>query len=149
MPRRLLRVVGPFLAFGVGAAVAPSRDSVDFFAATAQIIPVLLLLLAWEADVFRWRSGLTLLPPESNWLQAAAHPDSWWHFATRGLVFLTTVYAEVISLRGLGGERVGEINVRVICGSIVACLGGIAALTLLPPGTDARASSEEAPAEPR
>jgi hypothetical protein len=142
--RSLMRLVGPYAAFGVGAAVSPANGSSDFFAATAQILPVLLLVLAWEAEVFRWRPDLVALPTTDRRAIAAASPASWWQFGTRGLLFLAIVYAEVVSLRGLGGNDISEFNVRLICGAIVACFGGIAALTMLPRGADPSRHADDA-----
>jgi hypothetical protein len=47
-------------------------------------------------------------------------------------VFAALAYAEILSLRALGGDHVSEFWVRFICGAIVASIGGIAALTVLP-----------------
>ena len=123
-----MRVVGPYAVFGLGMWVSPAKGSNDFFAAAAQVVPVLMLVLAWDAKAFRWRPGLGA--------EAPADLEKGFLFATRGLVFLSMIYAEIVSLRGLGGVEVSELNIRLICGAIVAGLGGIAALTMLPQAED-------------
>jgi hypothetical protein len=145
------------LAYVVGFAVTPGdRVSNDFHAAAAQIIPVLLLVLAVEGQVFRWeisRSSVTSVGVEDLMddvrfrqfaagegtiadalealLDAAADTarnaaDALLRQATALLLLASMLMGEVVALVPLLTDDPESTSAKPVMAAIVAGLAGVA-----------------------
>lgn len=79
----------------LGQRLAPSHGSEAFYSAAAQVIPVLLLVLALEARLFRLRAPSWPAGLRSAFIEAAV----------LGVTLLFFVLGEVRALGALGGEH--------------------------------------------
>jgi hypothetical protein len=150
-----LVLVGPpavLVAYSVTFLVTSnSRVTSEFFAAASQIIPVLLLVLAVEAQVFRWRmAGSTLLKTpkalytdERNAQEASGEDgvdaaveavidaavetaDALTRQLTALLLLTALLVGEIVALIPLLTGDPGSASAKPVMAAIVAGLAGVA-----------------------
>ena len=141
-----LVLIGPpavLVAYSVTFVVtSSSRVTSEFYAAASQIIPVLLLVLAVEAEVFRWRmAGSSLLrTPEARRTDersaeeaveavidaAVETADALTRQLTALLLLTALLVGEVVALIPLLTGDPASASARPVMAAIVAGLCGVA-----------------------
>ncbi len=141
-----LVLIGPpavLVAYSVTFLVTSnSRVTSEFFAAASQIIPVLLLVLAVEAEVFRWRmppSSILSAPQarhtDERDVQEAAEAvidaaveaaDALTRQLTALLLLTALLVGEIVALIPLLTGDPGSASAKPVMAAIVAGLSGVA-----------------------
>jgi len=139
---RFWPAVAPLLGFCLAAITSPQEATNGFYTTAAQIIPVLLLVLAVELGFFRFRLAAPeqLRMSRGGRLPTARDVEAGMESAElavsiRSLVALATLLAltvgEFVALHPVaqGDESTG--NPRVVYGALAAGVAAIAALAVL------------------
>jgi hypothetical protein len=137
-----LVLIGPpavLIAYSVTFLLTSNaRVTAEFYAATSQIIPVLLLVLAVEAEVFRWRmapSSLLPSPTEERSAQetveavidaAVETADALTRQLTALLLLTALLVGEVVALIPLLTGDPGSASAKPVMAAVVAGLCGVA-----------------------
>src|SRR3954451_20514093 len=103
-----------FVAFCAGAAAAPAQArTLDFYSTSAQIVPVLLVVLAIETRVFEWRPRYARLKDESRfmWFMASNFVDVFG-------VLACLLLAELAALHPLATGKPGAGHPAIIYGGL-------------------------------
>ena len=119
-----------------------ARVTAEFYAATSQIIPVLLLVLAVEAEVFRWRMAPSSLLPtpgshradersdqeavEAVIDAAVETADALTRQLTALLLLTALLVGEVVALIPLLTGDPGSASAKPVMAAVVAGLCGVA-----------------------
>ena len=137
----------PFAGFVVGYLASPTEASESFYTATAEVIPVLLLVLAVELRFFRLRElPMPSVPRRRSMADTLEAAERSFVPLVRALTSIATLavlaLGEFAALHALGPAGPESGNPRLVYGAISAGIGALAALSILGEGSRERESGE-------